>query len=81
MAAVFHSQGDLKQAKGYHERAVAIRVQKLGTQHVDVATFYNNMALVLRAQGDLAQAKEYHERALAIRLQKLGPQHVDVATS
>ena len=81
MALVFHDQGDLEQAKEYHERALAIRLQKLGPQHLDVAASYNNMALVLRNQGDLEQAKEYHELALAIQLQKLGPQHVDVATS
>ena len=73
--------GDFNKAKEHHERVLAIRLQNLGPQHVDVASSYNNMVLVLRDQGDLEQAKEYHERALAILLKKLGHQHVDVATS
>ena len=68
-------------ARQCHELALAIRIQKLGAQHVDVATSYNNLANVFRAQEDLEKAKEYHERALAIRIQKLGAQHVDVASS
>ncbi|XP_074628643.1 uncharacterized protein LOC141886376 isoform X3 [Acropora palmata] len=81
LATVLRDQGDLKQAKEYHERALAIMQQTLGPQHPNVATSYNNLATVLRGQGDLKQAKEYHERALAIRQQTLGPQHPDVATS
>jgi len=81
LATVLSDLGDLKQAKEYHERALAIRLQKLGPDHVDVASSYNNLANVLSDLGDLKQVKEYHERALAIQLQKLGPHHVDVATS
>ena len=79
VAIVLRDQGDLKQAKEYHERALAISLQTLGPQHPDVAVSYNNVAAALRDEGDLKQAKEYHERALAIRLQTLGPQHPDVA--
>ena len=59
---VLHDQGDLKQAKEYHERALAIRQQTLGPQHPDVASSYNNLATVLCDQDDLKRAKEYHER-------------------
>jgi len=75
---VLRALGDLKQAKEHHELALAIRLQKLGPHHVNVATSYNNLAMVLRDLGDLKQAKEHHERALAIRLQKLGPEDPDV---
>ncbi|XP_068688414.1 uncharacterized protein [Montipora foliosa] len=72
---------ELREAKEYHDRALAIRIKILGSQHIDVATSYNNIGSVLRAQGDLEQAKEYHDRALAIQIEKLGSQHIDVATS
>ena len=81
LATVLRDQGDLKQAKEYHEHALAIRQQTLGPQNPDVPISYNNLGNVLGDQGDLKQAKEYHERALAIRQQTLGPQHPDVATS
>ena len=49
-------QGDLKQAKEYHERALAIRQQTLGPQHPAVATSYNYVTTVLRDHGDLENA-------------------------
>ena len=82
LLGIVHGElGEFHHAQQYHQRALAIQLQKLGAQHVDVATYYNNLAIVLKDQGDLEQAKEYYERALAIQLQKLGAQHVDVATS
>ena len=59
-------QGVLKQAKEYHERALDIRLQRLGRQQPDAATSYNNLATKLRHVGDLKQEKEYHERALQL---------------
>ena len=44
LANVLRDQGDLKQAKEYHERALAIRQQTLGPQHPDVASSYNKLA-------------------------------------
>ena len=38
LATVLRDQGDLKQAKEYHERALTIRLQTLGSQHPGVAT-------------------------------------------
>ena len=81
LAIVLGDQGDLKQAKEYHERALAIRQQTFGPRDPDVATSYNNLAIVLGNQGELKQAKEYHERGLAIKEKTLGPQHPDVADS
>ena len=42
IAFLLGDQGDLKQAKKYLERALAIRLQTLGPQHPDVASSYNN---------------------------------------
>ena len=78
---VHQSMGEFQESKEYHDRALVIRIKKLGCQHIDVATSYNNIASILHDQGDLEQAKEYHDRALAIRIEKLGSQHIDVATS
>ena len=48
LAALLHNQGDLKQAKFYYERALAIWQQTFGRQHLDVATTYKSLARVLR---------------------------------
>ena len=76
MASIYKDLGDLEQAKEYQQRALAIALDKLGPEHVDVATSYNNLASILKHLGDLEQAKEYQQRALAIRLDKLGPEHL-----
>ena len=66
-------------AKEYYERALSIKLKKLGPDHVDVALTYHAMGTLHKDLGDHQQAKEYYERALSIQLKKLGPDHVDVA--
>ena len=46
LATVHKYQSDLKQAKEYHERALSIRKQTLGSQHPYIATSYKNLASV-----------------------------------
>ena len=72
---------DLSQAKNNHDRALAIRLHKLGPEHVDVASSFSHLGIVHKMLGDLGLAKDYHDRALKIRQKKLGPEHVDVASS
>ena len=73
--------GDLEQAKQYYEKALAIETEQLGSNHVSVATSYNNIGGVHYDLGDLEQAKQYYEKALAIQTEQLGSNHVSVATS
>ena len=68
-------------AKTYLEYSLTINLEKLGPEHVDVATSYQNLAAIHQALGDFEQAKEYQQCALAIQMDKLGPEHVNVATS
>ncbi|KAJ7383706.1 hypothetical protein OS493_026236 [Desmophyllum pertusum] len=79
LGTVHSDLGNLGQAKECHDRALAIRLEKLGPEHVDVASTYNKLGTVHSDLGNLGQPKECHDRALAIRLEKLGPEHVDVA--
>ena len=72
---------EFEAAKDYHGRALAIRLEKLGPDHVHVAGSYINLGIIHQILGDLKQAKDYFDRALAIRLEKLGPEHVDVAAA
>ena len=63
------------------ECALTNSPKKLGPDHLDVATCYNNLGLEHFALVDVEQAKEHHELALTIRLKKFGPDHHDVVTS
>jgi tetratricopeptide (TPR) repeat protein len=58
-----------------------IRLDKLGTDHPDVANTYNNMAVVYRAQGDYPRALKYLKMCLDIRLDRLGTDHPDAANT
>ena len=69
--------GDLSQEIDYHDRALSIRMKKLGPEHVYVASW----VVYTKSWGDLSQAKDYLDRALAVRLNKLGPERVDVVNS
>ena len=73
--------GEYNKSKDYYQRAIQIRMNVLGPNHVDVATSYDNLGLVYQAMGELEQAKDYHQRAIEIYINVLGPNHIDVATS
>ena len=86
VARLYHNMGllhrrlcDYQQAKRYYERALSIRLNKLGPDHADVAHTYHMMGTLHRHLGDYRQAKEYYLRALSIRLNKFRPDHVAVA--
>ena len=63
------------------EYSLTIDLEKLGPEHVDVATSYQNLAAIYQHLGDFEQARDYQQRALEIQLDKFGPGHVHVATS
>ena len=70
-----------ERAKEYHILAMEIEKEKLGPQHVRLATTYSNLGIVYRDLGELERAKEYHILAIEIEKEKLGPQHVGLATT
>ena len=50
MLSSSHSQGKCDEAKILHERCLVIRVQTLGSDHLDVAESLNNHAVLLHGQ-------------------------------
>ena len=68
--------GDFQEAKQYHEKALAINTEQLGSNHVDVAMSYSNLGSVHILLGNIRHAKQYCEMALAIRTEQLGPKRV-----
>ena len=52
-----------------------IQLDKLGTDHPEVAGTYNNMGSVCYSQGDYPQALQYLQMCLDIFLDKLGTDH------
>jgi tetratricopeptide (TPR) repeat protein len=67
---VYYAKGELDKAEDYHQCALAIKVKKLGPDHVDVADCYDNIGKVYYAKGELDKAEDYHQCALAIKVNK-----------
>jgi tetratricopeptide (TPR) repeat protein len=61
------------------ERGLAIKAKLLGSEHLDVATSYNNIGTLYQAQDNLGRALEYFEKAVAIWEKVLGKGHLDTA--
>ena len=59
----------------YYNRALAIRKNIYGENHLDVATSYNNIGMVYSDQGDYTKALEYYTKALNILKKTLGDDH------
>lgn len=75
------ARSDLIQARDLHQRVLALREARSGSDHLVVAESLNNLGLVLWDLVDLAGARVAHERALAIREKWLGANHQAVAAS
>ena len=73
---MYRNLGELERAKEYHILAMEIEKEKLGPQHVRLATTYSNLGIVYQDLGELERAKDYHILAIEIEKEKLGPQHV-----
>ncbi|ETO06084.1 hypothetical protein RFI_31312, partial [Reticulomyxa filosa] len=61
------------------EKSLKIRLNKLGPDHPDVATTYENLGSVYKSKREYNKAIKYYETSLKIRVNKLGPDHPDVA--
>ncbi|XP_066030799.1 uncharacterized protein [Pocillopora verrucosa] len=65
----------------YGKWLLKIQMKKLGPEHVDVASSYNNLGTLHSDLGDTDEAKDCFKRALEIQMKQLGPEHVHVANS
>ena len=62
-----------------YEKALSIKLKKLGDDHPDVAIRTITWLIVYRNQGKYEEALAMYEKALSIKLKKLGDDHPDVA--
>jgi tetratricopeptide (TPR) repeat protein len=75
------AKGEPLLAKPYYERALALREQLYGADHLMVALSLNNLAGVPLTLGKYEEARKLHERARAIREKALGPVSADLAVT
>jgi len=81
-AEASYQKGDYARALPLYQRSLAIREKVLGTEHPDVASSLNNLAVLYESTGDYGRALPLTQRSLAILEKVLGTEeHPDVATS
>jgi CHAT domain-containing protein/Tfp pilus assembly protein PilF len=86
-AALGRQADELKRAARYAEATkaatelLALREQRLGPDHPDVAWALTRLAELQQAQGRYPEAERLLKRSLTIREARLGPDHGDVAHS
>jgi tetratricopeptide (TPR) repeat protein len=68
-------------AEAWRKQCVTVIESRLGEEHPDIATSYNNLAGLYEFQGRYAEAEPLFVKALAIRQRLLGEEHLAVATS
>lgn len=81
LGLVYQSQGDLDRARELHHRALAIREQIHGDEHIATATSLNNIGGVYHERGDLGMARDYYWKALEIKGRNYGWDFPHVANS
>ncbi|MBN4003024.1 MAG: tetratricopeptide repeat protein [Nostoc sp. LPT] len=77
----YSGQGLYTLAQPWLEQCVSVVQSRLGEEHPDVATNYNNLAELYKNQGRYSEAEPLYQKALELRQRLLGEEHPDVATS
>ncbi len=81
MGEVYRKLGLYDESEPFLGDALELREERLGEDHVDVATSLANLTTLYWHQGRYTEAEPVAERALAIRESALGPEHPEVAAS
>ncbi len=80
-ASKLYQQGKYSDAEKVTKEALEVAKRTFGSDHPDVATTLNNLALLYRSQGKYAEAEPLYKRALVIYEKALGKNHPQVAQS
>jgi tetratricopeptide (TPR) repeat protein/tRNA A-37 threonylcarbamoyl transferase component Bud32 len=79
LADVQVAAGRMDDALAGDRRALAIREEVLGPDHMLVAASLDNIATLLGDKGEYDEALHIYERTLELRKHALGPEHFDVS--
>ena len=73
--SIIYSTGEYDKALEYHNKALTIRENVLGTDHPDTATSYNQTGIVYNDKGEYDKALKYYNKALKISEKVYGTDH------
>ncbi|MHC5937192.1 tetratricopeptide repeat protein [Nostoc sp.] len=77
----YSGQGLYAIAEPWCQLCVLVVQTRLGEEHPDVATSYNNLAAIYNSQGQYSEAEPLYKKALELWQRLLGEEHPHVATS
>ncbi|MDZ8096661.1 MAG: tetratricopeptide repeat protein [Nostoc sp. DedQUE05] len=77
----YNGQGLYDKAEPWYEQCLEITKQRLGENHLDIATSLNNLAGLYYSQGRYSEAEPLFIKALALWRKLIGEEHPKVATS
>jgi tetratricopeptide (TPR) repeat protein len=77
---VLQQRGRYREAEPVFLEALAVAEQAFGSDHLEVATPLNNLAVCYKYMARYLDAGPLYQRALAITERSLGPEHPEVAT-
>ncbi|WP_373526279.1 tetratricopeptide repeat protein [Nostoc sp.] len=77
----YSGQGLYAIAEPWCQQCVSVVQTRLGEEHPDVATSYNNLAFLYYSQGRYSKAEPLYKKALKLMQRLLGEEHPDVASS
>jgi serine/threonine protein kinase/Tfp pilus assembly protein PilF len=72
---VYRSLGEYDKAEPLLKEALAVRNERLGEDHLDVAASLHNLGWLYHERGDYDRARDHYERAMAIRQKRLPDDH------
>src|SRR5690606_12850528 len=81
LATLLDVREQYRTAEQLFARALAIRQEVYGEEHVDTASTLHNLVGVLDAMGDSAQAEPMYRRDIAVWEKLVGVEHPATATS
>lgn len=81
LGAVRYGAGELEKSAAHFQRALALRRDVLGAEHLGVANTLANLGAVRRSQNRLDEAEALGQEGLALKTKLLGEDHPEVAVS
>lgn len=81
LAGMLIRAGNHDRALHYHSKALTIRMQTLGEEHLDTGDTYSQMANVHNRRGTYDSALECYSKALSIRRKSLGEDHPSIGAT
>ena len=81
LASFFQSNGEYEAASTGYERALRIKEEAFGVDHINTAHTINNLGSTYRNQGKYDEAIAQYERALRIYEKAFGVDHINTAAT